>query len=620
MYLCSTFLLVVSLIVESLTYTHPIPPGWTLHRRADPDTELLVRLSLVQPNLHNLDAYLLDIADPQSPNYGQHWTPERVKETFRPSQGSADVVRSWLVSNLDAESSIIIQTDEVLSLNVSVAQAERIFATNYNVYRANNGFERVGCHQGHNFPAHVAEHVEFVWPSLMYGGPRLTRRNSPPTVKGARGPRVVQSSAIDASSIPTGVEHCDDAVTLDCLRALYNFHYDPVAPERNTVGVAEFGMQYYNPADLNMFFKRFAPDQVGNQPKLISIAGGQLNESDPNLDDFVESSLDLELMMGLLGRKQEVFLYEVGTMNLDPLSGDEFLGAWDAYYCTVAGASGIKLQDCGDAPKSNVVSISYTSAPDVRDSMYLPMLQRECTEIGKLALMGVTTIASSGDLGVASIDPADTSKALCLVNGTLEARAPNSTQLGDFLAEFPASCPYVTAVGSTQVSPGKSVQDTETATFAFPSGGGFSNAFVRPRFQNGAVTNYLKHFAPPYGSSVFNRSGRAYPDVSANGWPTVVAVAGNFTLTGGTSASAPIFASLITAVNDARIAIGKKPVGWINPALYSPWFVGAFNDVTNGTNPGCGTEGFRASPGWDPVTGLGTPNFERLLANFLLLP
>ena len=37
-----------------------------------------------------------------------------------------------------------------------------------------------------------------------------------------------------------------------------------------------------------------------------------------------------------------------------------------------------------------------------------------------------------------------------------------------------------------------------------------------------------------------------------------------------------------------------------------------FNDITNGTNPGCGTEGFNATPGWDPVTGFGTPNFQEL--------
>ena len=54
--------------------------------------------------------------------------------------------------------------------------------------------------------------------------------------------------------------------------------------------------------------------------------------------------------------------------------------------------------------------------------------------------------------------------------------------------------------------------------------------------------------------------------------------------------------------------------------LYSPWFVGSFNDVKTGSNPGCGTPGFPTAPGWDPVTGLGTPNFRRLLQNFLWLP
>ena len=52
-----------------------------------------------------------------------------------------------------------------------------------------------------------------------------------------------------------------------------------------------------------------------------------------------------------------------------------------------------------------------------------------------------------------------------------------------------------------------------------------------------------------------------------NRWPIVVAVDEQFMINGGASASAPIFASLITAINDARIAVGKKPVGWINPAV-----------------------------------------------------
>lgn len=56
----------------------------------------------------------------------------------------------------------------------------------------------------------------------------------------------------------------------------------------------------------------------------------------------------------------------------------------------------------------------------------------------------------------------------------------------------------------------------------------------------------------------------------------------------GTSCSAPTTGSIITLINDARLAIGKGPVGFINPAIYSPLFEFAFNDITMGGNQGCG--------------------------------
>jgi len=77
---------------------------------------------------------------------------------------------------------------------------------------------------------------------------------------------------------------------------------------------------------------------------------------------------------------------------------------------------------------------------------------------------------------------------------------------------------------------------------------------------------------------------------------------------------------MITLINDARITIGKKSVGYLNPIIYTPLFASAFNDITIGSNQGCGTPGFSTARGWDPVTGLGTPNFEKLLALFLVLP
>ena len=54
--------------------------------------------------------------------------------------------------------------------------------------------------------------------------------------------------------------------------------------------------------------------------------------------------------------------------------------------------------------------------------------------------------------------------------------------------------------------------------------------------------------------------------------------------------------------------------------IYAANFSDGFNDITNGTNPGCGTLGFNTSCGWDPVTGLGTPNFPKLLAKWMAMP
>ena len=75
------------------------------------------------------------------------------------------------------------------------------------------------------------------------------------------------------------------------------------------------------------------------------------------------------------------------------------------------------------------------------------------------------------------------------------------------------------------------------------------------------------------------------------------------TLTEPSIASAPVFGAILNLINEQRIAAGKSSIGFVNPALYANPSV--LNDITNGNNPGCGTKGFDAVPGWDPVTGLG---------------
>ena len=136
------------------------------------------------------------------------------------------------------------------------------------------------------------------------------------------------------------------------------------------------------------------------------------------------------------------------------------------------------------------------------------------------------------------------------------------------------------------------------------------------------MTSFLKNHPPPFTSAQFNNSGkvRAIPDISANGANYVIGIDGEFELVFGTSASSPVLGSMITLINDARIAEGKSSLGFLNPTIYNEKFRSAFHDITKGGNQGCGTPGFTSTTGWDPVTGVGTPNMTALLPLFLALP
>jgi tripeptidyl-peptidase-1 len=232
----------------------------------------------------------------------------------------------------------------------------------------------------------------------------------------------------------------------------------------------------------------------------------------------------------------------------------------------------------------------------------------------KLGLAGITFLYSSGDNGVAG------NGGVCCTEAKCAGSTFNDGTTGTFNPAFPGTCPYITSVGATQVKANTSVSDPqpeEACETVIHSGGGFSNVFAMPDYQNAQVSAYFNAHNPPYTATQYNNSQtvRGYPDVSANGANYVVAVDGSITLVFGTSASAPTFGSIITLINEERVKAGNPPVGFINPAIYAN--PGAFNDIVSGGNPGCGTPGFSAVEGWDPVTGLGTPNYEKLLQVFM---
>jgi tripeptidyl-peptidase-1 len=160
----------------------------------------------------------------------------------------------------------------------------------------------------------------------------------------------------------------------------------------------------------------------------------------------------------------------------------------------------------------------------------------------------------------------------------------------------------LTSVGATQNYP-------EVA--AGLSSGGFSNYFAAPSYQSTQVKSYISGLGTTY-SGKYNATGRGFPDVAAFGENVQIYSGGENGAVGGTSCASPIFASTIGLINDRLIAAGKPALGFLNPWLYST-ASSALNDITSGSNPGCNTNGFSAKAGWDPVTGLGSPNFAKLL-------
>lgn len=142
---------------------------------------------------------------------------------------------------------------------------------------------------------------------------------------------------------------------------------------------------------------------------------------------------------------------------------------------------------------------------------------------------------------------------------------------------FPAACPYVTSVGGTTgTSPESAVSF---------SSGGFSDTWARPSWQEDAVSTYLNILGDKW-DGYYNKTGRGFPDVAAQGQDFNVVDKGRNAGVSGTSASAPTFAAVIALLNALRIDAGKKPLGFLNPFIYSSGYKG-LNDITNGGSSGC---------------------------------
>ncbi|WQF82591.1 Putative peptidase S53, activation domain, Sedolisin domain, peptidase S8/S53 domain superfamily [Colletotrichum destructivum] len=587
---------------------------WTKTQRLSDHVVLPVRIGLKQSNLEAGHDKLMDIANPHSTNYGKHMSPQEVIDFFAPAQTSVDIVVDWLV-------------DCGISRSRIGQSANR-----------QDGSQDIATEEYH-IPVHVHEHIDYVTP-----GTRLRSRSItlPKPGKAKRGH--VKPAITPLPGFPSlNATSCDTYITAECTRAQYGIPNGTTSAAGNELGIFEAQNSHYSLKDFDILWSTLYPSwdvTPGTYPeeRLIDGAIGAIEEGSPVFPTKLglESALDFDIAWPLI-HPQKPVLYQVDDQYYEYKGSFEgffntFLDAIDGSYCTAAPSDldpvypnphygGYKgALQCGVFKPTNVISISYVGI-----EAYLPdaYQERQCHEWMKLALQGTTVVMAAGDNGVGGEGSCECE---CLRGGA-----------GDtvFMPTFAGNCPYVLSVGATELNRASSNSTPsahelplhEVASVRISSGGGFSNVFPTPDYQKKAVRQYLDTVAPdlPFSgyeqpvkdgdftdvrSGVYNRVGRGFPDVAAVGDRAILVSGGKWYVVGGTSMSAPIWASVLTLINEERIAAGQPTLGFVHPILYAHPEV--FNDIIEGSNPGCNSTGFTAAKGWDPVTGLGSPNFDKL--------
>ncbi|CZR60665.1 related to Tripeptidyl-peptidase sed1 [Phialocephala subalpina] len=617
---------------------------WSKRSRI-PDTQILpMRIGLKQSNLDVGHDKLMEISTPGTESYGKHMTSEEIIDFFAPHESTVEVVTEWIVSSgISSDRVGLSANKQWLQFDATSAEVEDLLIAEFFVWEHVSGTKDISTEEYH-VPNAIKEHIDYVTP-----GTRLRQGKAKPErsgdLKKRLNPGVIAKPLI--TQLP-GFPHpnssvCDIYVTAECTRVQYNIPNTTTAAAGNELGIFESLDVHYSRKDLDIYFSTLYPDiPNGTYPeeRLIDGAIGAIEDTTEFVPIDLEAPLDFDSAWPLIYPQKLVLFqeddeYYESTGNFNGF-WNTFLDAIDGSYCTYSAfgetgdctveecldpaypdpnPGGYKGQlQCGVYKPTNVISISYGGDEAFWPDFYM---KRQCNEWMKLALQGTTIVMSSGDSGVGP--------ATC-----------NGADGKIFNPDFASTCPYVLSVGSTEwdrfdasVPPTPGQPLNEIATRRFPSGGGFSNVFGVASYQRDAVDAYFDQVEDTLGFSgyhhfvengnfsnvtggVYHHGGRAYPDVGAVGDRQVVYSNGSWWLVGGTSLSSPVWGAILTLVNEERLAAGKSTVGFIHPILYQHPEV--FNDVTVGNNPGCGSNGFVAAKGWDPVTGLGSPNFPKLLS------
>ncbi|KAH9040234.1 subtilisin-like protein [Lactarius hengduanensis] len=542
-----------------------VPPNWESLGHPSAGTTIDLHFAL-KPDHENavIDA-LYEVSDPKSPKYGAHLSKEQVAQLVAPHTGTLELINSWLEHH-GVPSSTISMTHggSWLTLTgVPVSQANEMLGASYQLYRRTGTNDSIILRTvGYALPAVLHAHVQTVVPTTYFASMR-TRRQIP-WMRSLEATRDMASRTVRSRDI--------QGVTPSELRSLYRTAaYVPAATDQNVLAIAGFMDDYPNPADLTTFMRKYRPDAEGPDAtfKVVQINGGGNDPSNPGM----EANLVVQYAQAMAYPTPLIFYSTGGVMLYRPDPDTDPFLQWIKY---------VLRQE--HVPQT--ISISYGAS---EKDIPLDYAQKLCDLFSELGARGASVLVPSGNVGVGE-----------------DCIAKDGSGRVQFVPDFPASCPYVTSVGGATGNP------EVAAEF---SGGGFSNHFPRPKYQDYDIPTFLEQLGSKH-DGLYNSTGRGIPDLAAQAVELHIIIGNDGFAVDGTSGATPTVAGIISLLNDYLLSTGKSPLGFLNPWLYGLGAAG-FNDIASGSNPGCSTDGFSTIYGWDPVTGFGTPDFVALQA---LLP
>ena len=551
------------------SFRHAVP-GAKLLRKSNPASRIKVSIYARQnPTPPGRSLSPLEEMNNKLPGERQYVSGEEFNTTFGANPEDLAKIASWAKSNklkvLDSD----VAKRRVL-VEGTIGDISKAFGVQLNEYQ----HPKSGAFRGREGEVHVPAALfgivqgVFGLDTRPIGKPRLRRANVQPadirdlaqTTKKARGGHAAAANPFPGTFFPTDVAQ------------LYGYP-DTTSGKNENVAIFAFNGTGpdphggYSKTALKTYFENVLG---GTTPTITDVVvqgpgnfpGPDTNASSNNGDATGEVMLDM-CVVGSVAPGANIFMYFTEFTSQ---------GWLDALHTAIT-----------DSNEISVISISYGNPEDDPQGAWTAMgVQLVNQAFQAAAAKGITVCCASGDDG--SSDQVTTGAHV----------------------DFPASSPFVLGVGGTKLvaANGSIKKETvwnETLHQEGATGGGVSAVFTKPTYQNNANV-------PPSANAPHN-IGRGVPDVAAVADPVtgvvIMHVDGqHLEPIGGTSAAAPLWASLIARLNEGL----KARCGFLNPLLYGSFSKGVLRDITSGNNGA-----YKAGAGWDACTGLGTPGGSLLL-------